>query len=86
MDVNSKVEVLNFQNNHPLYLEAISVAAVFFGAMSYIGNAPNFMVKSISERAGIKMPSFFGYMGKYSIPILIPIFTIVWYVFFYGKG
>ncbi len=86
MDVNDKAQVLDFELVHPLYLQAISVAAVFFGAMSYIGNAPNFMVKSISERAGIKMPSFFGYMIKYSIPILLPIFTIIWLIFYYGKG
>lgn len=86
LDVNNKMEVANFAHSHTIYLKAISVAAVFFGAMSYIGNAPNFMVKSISERAGIKMPSFFGYMIKYSIPILLPIFAIIWYIFFYGQG
>lgn len=86
MAVNDKIQVLQFQFGHPLYLQAISVAAVFFGALSYIGNAPNFMVKSISERAGIKMPSFFTYMVKYSIIILIPIFAIIWYIFFFGKG
>lgn len=86
MDVNSKLDVHLFQVEHGIYLEAISVAAVFFGAMTYIGNGPNFMVKSICERSGIKMPSFFGYMIKYSIPVLIPIFTLVWLVFYYGKG
>ncbi|NOX17307.1 MAG: citrate transporter [Chlorobi bacterium] len=86
LDVNSAKEVVDFQNMHALYLRAISVGAVFFGAMSYIGNGPNFMVKSITERAGLRMPSFFTYMVKYSIPILIPIFTIVWLVFFYGRG
>ena len=50
-----------------IYLQAISVAAVFFGAITYIGNGPNFMVKSISERAGITMPSFFTYIIKYSL-------------------
>ncbi|MEN6420472.1 MAG: sodium:proton antiporter, partial [Smithella sp.] len=50
------------------YLAAISAGAVFMGANTYIGNAPNFMVKSIAEEAGVKMPSFFGYMFKYSIP------------------
>ncbi len=44
------------------------------GANTYIGNAPNFMVKSIAEEAGVKMPSFFGYMFKYSIPILVVLF------------
>ncbi|SVD44554.1 uncharacterized protein METZ01_LOCUS397408 [marine metagenome] len=52
------------------------------GAMTYIGNAPNFMVKSIVEETGISMPSFFGYMTKYSIPILVPLFIIVSLIFF----
>jgi Na+/H+ antiporter NhaD/arsenite permease-like protein len=63
-------------------LLAISAGAVFMGATTYIGNAPNFMVKSISEEAGITMPSFFGYMFKYSLPILIPIFILVSVIFF----
>jgi Na+/H+ antiporter NhaD/arsenite permease-like protein len=86
MDMNSKVEVLRFEMEHPLYLAAISVAAVFFGAMTYIGNGPNFMVKSISERAGISMPSFFVYFLKYGCTILLPIFAIVWLLFFLGEG
>ena len=64
------------------YLTAISAGAVFFGAMTYIGNAPNFMVKSIAEEAGVPMPSFFGFMLKYSLPILLPCFVIVTLVFF----
>ncbi|MCW8810893.1 MAG: sodium:proton antiporter [Ignavibacteriaceae bacterium] len=83
MNVNLASDVSGFAQLHPIYLAAISVAAVFFGAMTYIGNGPNFMVKSISERSGIKMPSFFGFMIKYSIPVLIPIFTIVWLVFYF---
>ena len=63
-------------------LLAISAGAVFMGAMTYIGNAPNFMVKSIAEETGISMPSFFGYMMKYSIPILVPLFIIVSLIFF----
>ncbi len=66
-----------------LLLQSISVAAVFFGAMTYIGNGPNFMVKSIAEQLGIKMPSFFGYIVRFSIPILLPIFIAVWLIFFY---
>jgi Na+/H+ antiporter NhaD/arsenite permease-like protein len=62
-------------------LTGVSIGAVFMGANTYIGNAPNFMVKSIAEEAGIKMPSFFGYMFKYSIPILIPLFIIVLWIF-----
>ena len=62
-------------------LVGISLGAVFMGANTYIGNAPNFMVKSIAEESGIPMPSFFGYMIKYSIPILIPVFIIVTLIF-----
>jgi Na+/H+ antiporter NhaD/arsenite permease-like protein len=58
-------------------LTAISLGAVFMGAMTYIGNGPNFMVKAIAEQSGIPMPSFFGYMFKYSIPILVPVFIII---------
>ncbi|MGB5849135.1 MAG: sodium:proton antiporter, partial [Ignavibacteriaceae bacterium] len=82
LDINVKAEVLEFVQHDVIYLRAISVAAVFFGAMTYIGNGPNFMVKSICERAGIRMPSFFTYIIKYSVPILIPIFILVWAIFF----
>ncbi len=58
------------------YLVAISLASVFMGANTYIGNGPNFMVKSIAEQSGIKMPSFFGYMF-YSVAILVPIFVLI---------
>jgi len=62
-------------------LIAISLGSVFMGAMTYIGNGPNFMVKSIAERAGVKMPSFFGFMIRYSIPILVPVFILVMVLF-----
>ncbi len=62
-------------------LTGISVGAVSMGANTYIGNAPNFMVKSIAEEAGVKMPSFFGYMA-YSAGILIPVFILVTLLFF----
>jgi Na+/H+ antiporter NhaD/arsenite permease-like protein len=67
---------------HSIYLQAVAAGAVFMGANTYIGNAPNFMVKSIAEEAGIPMPSFFGYMLRWSIPILIPIFAVVTWIFF----
>jgi Na+/H+ antiporter NhaD/arsenite permease-like protein len=67
---------------NPIYLKAISAGSVFFGACSYIGNAPNFMVRSIAEEAGTPMPSFFGYILKYTIVFLIPSFVIVTFVFF----
>jgi Na+/H+ antiporter NhaD/arsenite permease-like protein len=60
------------------FVQAISLGAVFFGAMTYIGNGPNFMVKSIAEQARVECPSFFGYVAKYSIPVLIPVFYLVW--------
>ncbi len=62
-------------------LTAISTAAVFMGALTYIGNAPNFMVKSIAEENGIKMPSFFGYMG-WSAAFLLPLLWLVSLIFF----
>jgi Na+/H+ antiporter NhaD/arsenite permease-like protein len=57
-----------------IVLRGISAGAVFMGAMTYIGNGPNFMVRTIAEKAGIPMPSFFGYLFKWSIPVLVPLF------------
>jgi Na+/H+ antiporter NhaD/arsenite permease-like protein len=65
-----------------IYLLAVSAGSVFFGACSYIGNAPNFMVRSIAEEAGTKMPSFFGYIVKYALIFLIPCFALVTVIFF----
>ena len=79
-------QIISGQLAEPQHLEfiklltAISVGAVFMGANTYIGNAPNFMVKAIAEQSGIRMPSFFGYM-LWSIVILFPLFVIVTYVF-----
>jgi len=64
-------------------LKAISCGAVFMGAITYIGNAPNFMVKAIAEENKIKMPSFFGYMA-WSCVILVPLFVVVTFSFFIG--
>jgi Na+/H+ antiporter NhaD/arsenite permease-like protein len=60
---------------------AVSLGAVFFGAMTYIGNGPNFMVKAIAESAGVRVPSFFGYIVKYSLPILLPILALSGWLF-----
>ena len=65
-----------------IYLKAISAGAVFFGSFSYIGNAPNFMVRSIAEEAGTPMPSFFGYILKFSLIYLVPTFVVVTLIFF----
>ena len=64
-----------------ILLKAISLGAVMFGSMTYIGNGPNFMVKAIAEESGIKMPSFFGYMLKFSLVVLLPIYIIVQLIF-----
>lgn len=74
------VPLLIAENN--IYLKGIAAGAVFFGACTYIGNAPNFMVRSIAEEAGTPMPSFFGYMLKYSIPFLISTFIVISFIFF----
>lgn len=64
-------------------LLAISAGSVFMGAMTYVGNAPNFMVRSIASERGIRMPSFLGYMG-WSCAVLLPVFALVTVVFFRG--
>ncbi len=65
-----------------IYLKAVSAGSVFFGACSYIGNAPNFMVRSIAEESGTPMPSFFGYILRYTLVFLVPSFIVVTFVFF----
>ncbi|MBI4564368.1 MAG: sodium:proton antiporter [Planctomycetes bacterium] len=79
-----RAEDLGTMVGHPLgalFLTAISCGAVFMGAITYIGNGPNFMVKAIAEEHKVDMPSFFGYMA-WSIGILIPLFIIVTFIFF----
>lgn len=84
LDINAGPSVvLGFAYSHKDYLVAISVGAVFFGALTYIGNGPNFMVKAIAEKSGMKMPSFFEYIWKYSLPLLIPIYFLIWLIFFH---
>lgn len=63
-------------------VQAISVGAVFFGAMTYIGNGPNFLVKSIAEQAGVSTPSFLVYVYRYALPILFPVLLLTWFLFF----
>lgn len=88
--INEVSEVMAFANgaykDSVLDLKAISIAAVFFGAFTYIGNGPNFMVKSIAEQIGIKMPSFFGYIIRFSIPFLLPLLLVTWLIFFAFAG
>jgi Na+/H+ antiporter NhaD/arsenite permease-like protein len=87
LNVNQQQDVLTFLDSH-LFVQVvgISVAAVLFGAFTYLGNAPNLMVKAIAEQKGIKMPSFFEYIFKYSIPILLPIILLNWLLFYFLHG
>lgn len=80
--INIPQEVVAFSAQNAMELIAVSVSAVFFGAFTYIGNAPNFMVKSIAEQVGISMPSFFGYVVRFSIPLLLPVLLLTFLVFF----
>jgi Na+/H+ antiporter NhaD/arsenite permease-like protein len=65
-----------------LALTALSVASVFFGGCTYIGNGPNFMVKAIAERQGVPLPGFLGYIIKWTMPVLLPLLIIMWLIFF----
>jgi Na+/H+ antiporter NhaD/arsenite permease-like protein len=78
-----ELQIANLVGDHLLnrYLVAISMGAVLFGAMTYIGNGPNFMVKSIAESAGAPTPSFFRYVYAFAVPILLPILILVWAIF-----
>jgi Na+/H+ antiporter NhaD/arsenite permease-like protein len=74
----------NYPGPGPLdpFLAAISIGAVFFGANTYIGNGPNFMVRSIAVHQKIPTPTFFGYIVKWTLPILVPLLVILWAIFF----
>ncbi len=94
MDINSVSDMQKFAGGvnstvqgdatSDIYLMAISLASVFFGSLTYIGNAPNFMVKTIAIQANVAVPGFIEYIYKYSIPVLIPFFALLWWLFFTG--
>jgi Na+/H+ antiporter NhaD/arsenite permease-like protein len=81
---DAEIAVLLSDPRSAMALVAISLGAVFFGAMTYIGNGPNFMVKSIAESQGVPTPTFLGYIGKYALPMLLPILIAVWFIFLRG--
>jgi Na+/H+ antiporter NhaD/arsenite permease-like protein len=81
--IDSPSELRGFLDQHGLYTVAISLGSVFFGAMTYIGNGPNFMVKAIADHAKVHTPSFFGYIGKFSFPVLLPVFGLIAICFLY---
>jgi Na+/H+ antiporter NhaD/arsenite permease-like protein len=64
------------------FILAISVGAVFFGAATYIGNGPNFMVKSIAHHQRVSTPTFLGFILKYTLPCLAPMLVLIWLLFF----
>ncbi|MFO1485973.1 MAG: sodium:proton antiporter [Verrucomicrobiaceae bacterium] len=80
LSVDDTANVLQFTGSNAAHLIAISLGAVFFGAGSYIGNGPNFMVKAIADKSKVHAPSFLAYMYQYSIPVLLPILIIVGWV------
>lgn len=80
LSIDNRMEVLQFAAEHPELLRTISIAAVFFGAATYIGNGPNFMVKAIADHARVKTPSFVEYIYKYSIPVLLPMLVVIYFV------
>ncbi len=67
--------------NGAAHLAALSLATVFFGAVTYVGNGPNLMIKAIAERQGVRLPTFPGYVFKWAVPILLPLLFIVWMIF-----
>jgi Na+/H+ antiporter NhaD/arsenite permease-like protein len=67
-----------------LFIVAISMDSVLFGACTYIGNGPNFMVKAIADQQRVNAPGFLGYVFKFTLPYLLPVLLLVWWVFFRG--
>ncbi|MFM8657944.1 MAG: sodium:proton antiporter, partial [Chthoniobacterales bacterium] len=82
LSLGDPADVAAFAYSHTPILVAISLGAVFFGAATYIGNGPNFMVKAIAQHAKVETPSFFGYVLRFSIPVLLPILILVGWLFF----
>ncbi|MCX6136466.1 MAG: sodium:proton antiporter [Ignavibacteriales bacterium] len=82
MSVENPAHMTAFLNDHWQFVQAVSLGSVFFGACTYIGNGPNFMVKSIAEQSGVAMPTFFGYIVKFTLVYLLPIYGVVWFLFF----
>ncbi|MBK8037887.1 MAG: sodium:proton antiporter [Verrucomicrobiaceae bacterium] len=80
LSVDQSADVLAFSQQQGTHLLAISLGAVFFGAGSYIGNGPNFMVKAIADRSKVHTPGFIGYMVRFSIPVLLPILILVGWI------
>jgi Na+/H+ antiporter NhaD/arsenite permease-like protein len=81
-DINEPSQVADFVSKTGGELAALSLGATFFGAITYVGNAPNLLVKTIAEHARAPTPSFIGYVWKFAIPVLIPLFVLISILFF----
>jgi len=82
LDINHSDQISRFLAGGGRELIAISCGAAFFGALTYIGNAPNLLIKAIAEHARVPTPTFLGYIWKFALPILIPIFALISVLFF----
>ena len=82
LDMNNFQDMTVFIGSHDHSLIAISMGATCFGALTYIGNGPNLLVKAISEHAKVPTPGFFGYAFRFAIPVLLPIFVLISFLFF----
>jgi len=82
LSIENAVHVHQFLNSGASQLAAISMGAVFFGAATYIGNSPNFMVKAIVNQQGLRAPTFFGFIFKFAVPVLLPVvYLVCWFHF-----
>jgi Na+/H+ antiporter NhaD/arsenite permease-like protein len=82
LSIDDAQHISEFLETHERSLIAISLGATCFGALTYIGNGPNLLVKAIVDHAGVKAPGFFGYIFKFALPVLIPTFLLISFLFF----
>jgi Na+/H+ antiporter NhaD/arsenite permease-like protein len=78
LSINDPEQVRRLAINDPAGLTAISIGAVFFGAMTYLGNGPNLMVAAIADHAKVRRPGFFRYLLRFALPILLPLLALIW--------
>jgi Na+/H+ antiporter NhaD/arsenite permease-like protein len=80
--VTNTTDIAQLLGQKPVHVLAISIGSVFFGAATYIGNGPNFLVKSVAGQRGVRMPSFIAFILKFSVPILLPVLVTIWFLYF----
>jgi Na+/H+ antiporter NhaD/arsenite permease-like protein len=83
-DINRVSDVAEFASGNEGRVAAISVAATFFGGLTYIGNTPNLLIRAIAESRHVPTPGFLAYVVKFALPILIPVLTLIHLIFFGG--